>query len=206
MAFYKVGSDSRTLGIGTKNDLRAQGKHRHDTPYAAPASVKDYVTIEYNFLTPEETQALFDACRKLPFSRQLTVPWGKPKRHQVVSFSEKYSPRLGYVGPHFTLEEAPQEIKALAAKLSAHAGKNVNYLSVVLYEDGSDYMDWHQHAEDKGYDAGVFVVSTGATRLFGVRLADGLTAENGKKIKRVGDYLDAKPGSPQRGSAISTRF
>jgi hypothetical protein len=30
--YYKVGSDSRTLGIGTKNDLRARGKDRHDTP------------------------------------------------------------------------------------------------------------------------------------------------------------------------------
>lgn len=30
--WYKVGSDSRTLGIGTKNDLRAQGKQRHDEP------------------------------------------------------------------------------------------------------------------------------------------------------------------------------
>jgi hypothetical protein len=30
--YYQVGSDSRSLGIGTANDLRSQGKHRHDPP------------------------------------------------------------------------------------------------------------------------------------------------------------------------------
>jgi hypothetical protein len=30
--WFKVGADSRTLGIGTKNDLRAQGKQQHDEP------------------------------------------------------------------------------------------------------------------------------------------------------------------------------
>lgn len=187
----EIKDDSSMKGIGTRNELRARGKHKRSTP----ASSKDYVNIEYNFLILEETQKLFERCRKLPFSRQLTVPWGKPRRHQTVTFSEKFSPRLGYVGPHFTLEQAPQEIKALAAKLSAHTGKNVNYLSVVLYEDGSDYMNWHQHAEDKGYDASVYIVSTGATRPFGVRLVSKPTAEDNKEIKRFGTYFDAEPGS-----------
>lgn len=30
--WYKVGDDSKSLGIGSKNDLRAQGKRRHDLP------------------------------------------------------------------------------------------------------------------------------------------------------------------------------
>ena len=191
MKHNEVKDDSLMKGIGTRNELPAQGKHKRTTP----ASFEDFVHIEYNFLMLEDVQALFERCRKLPFCRQLTVPWGKPKRHQTVTFSEKYSPRLGYVGPHFTLEQAPPEIQALAAKLSAHTGKNINYLSVVLYEDGADYMNWHQHAEDKGYDASVCIVSTGATRPFGVRLVAEPTAENDRKTKRVGTYLDAEPGS-----------
>jgi hypothetical protein len=33
--WYKVGDDSRSLGIGSKNDLRAQGKRSHDEPLSA---------------------------------------------------------------------------------------------------------------------------------------------------------------------------
>jgi hypothetical protein len=33
--WYKVGDDSRSLGIGSKNDLRAQGKRMHDEPLSA---------------------------------------------------------------------------------------------------------------------------------------------------------------------------
>jgi alkylated DNA repair dioxygenase AlkB/uncharacterized Zn-finger protein len=138
------------------------------------------MTYEKYFLAEDETIALYAACINLPWSRQLTIPWGKLKRHQVVSFTERpnvlgadsigwASERLSYVGPHFTLAEAPQEIQSLAAKLSAHTGKDINYLSVVLYEDGNDHMAHHQHREDKGYDATVYIVSTGAIRPFELR-------------------------------------
>jgi hypothetical protein len=44
--WYKVGDDSRSLGIGSKNDLRAQGKQRHDEPYVAPAETTAEETIQ----------------------------------------------------------------------------------------------------------------------------------------------------------------
>jgi alkylated DNA repair dioxygenase AlkB len=134
------------------------------------------MTYEKYFLTTDEIIALSAACSKLPFSRQLTVPWGQLKRHRVVSFSARPSARASYVGPHFTLAEAPQEVQQLAAKLSAHTGKDINYLSVVLYENGNDYMTHHQHREDTGYDAAVYIVSTGAIRPFELRdVATGYT-------------------------------
>jgi uncharacterized Zn-finger protein len=86
-----------------------------------------------------------------------------------VSFTSRPSARASYVGATFPLSEAPEEIKALAAKLSAHSGKDINYLSVVLYENGKDYMGHHQHKEDRGYDATVWIVSTGCERPFAVR-------------------------------------
>ena len=97
------------------------------------------MTYEKFFLTDDEILALYAACAKLPFRRQKTVPWGQLRRHQIVSFSARPSARASYVGPHFTLAEAPQEVQQLAAKLSAHTGKDINYLSVVLYENGNDY-------------------------------------------------------------------
>lgn len=154
-----------------------------------------YVKVEPDFLSAEDSDKLYEEIRKLPFSRQLTVPWGLPKRHQVVSFSEKFSPRLGYVGPHFKLSEAPQEIAAFQRRLSAHINKNANYLSCVLYEDGQDFMDFHQHREDRGYDAAVYLMSTGATRLLGFREAEKIVTNNGRLVYPIPTYIDAVPGT-----------
>jgi hypothetical protein len=140
------------------------------------------MTYDKYFLTEAETVALYRACANLPFVLQLTDPWGllraenhpelPPifKRHQTVSFSSRHSSRAASVGwPHYALYCAPDEILLLAAKLSAHTGKDINYLSVVLYEDCNDYMTHHQHREDKGYDAAVYIVSTGDIRPFELR-------------------------------------
>lgn len=166
------------------------------------------MTYEKYFLTEDETVALNRACSRQPFSRQLTVPWGEMrakksphlppifKRHQVVSFSSRHSSRASYVGwPHYMLYEAPDEILLLAAKLSAHTGKDINYLSVVLYEDGNDYMSHHQHREDKTYDAAVYIVSTGDIRPFELReVATGRTrsllAEPGSLITMSSEEND----------------
>lgn len=164
------------------------------------------MTYEKYFLTEDETVALYTACAKLPFERKLTIPWGKLKRHQVVSFTTRpgvlgadtlgwASERLSYVGPHFTIAEGPQEIQSLAAKLSTHTGRDINYLSVVLYENGADHMSHHQHREDRGYDASVYIVSTGAIRPFELReVATGRThrffAEPGSLITMSSEEND----------------
>jgi alkylated DNA repair dioxygenase AlkB len=168
-------------------------------------------TYEKNFLTADETAALFAACSKLPFSRQKTGPWGQLKRHQVVSFSARPSARASYVGPHFTLAEAPQEIKDLAAKLSARTGKDINYLSCVLYEDGEDHMSHHQHKEDKGYDASVYIVSTGCDRPFQVRALNEKSgsvfiAESGSLIALSSDANDTHTHAVPKCKATTPRI
>jgi hypothetical protein len=70
---------------------------------------------------------------------------------------------------HYFMDEAPRPIRDLAIKLSEIAGKPVNYFSLVGYADGRDHIDWHQHSEDRGRDARVFIVSLGETRTFGKR-------------------------------------
>jgi alkylated DNA repair dioxygenase AlkB/uncharacterized Zn-finger protein len=123
-------------------------------------------TYEENFYTREETAELLDACAKLDFVRQKT-PWKLEKRYAVIAFGDSGGrPYNAEVRP---LSEAPDAIKKLLAKLSAYSGKNVNYASAVRYVDGTDYMGWHQHREDRGHDATVWIVSTGAERLFGLR-------------------------------------
>jgi hypothetical protein len=67
------------------------------------------------------------------------------------------------------LDDAPAEIKSLAEKLSALAGRPVNYFSFVGYENEKDHINWHQHREDKCRDARVFIISLGASRTFGLR-------------------------------------
>jgi alkylated DNA repair dioxygenase AlkB len=145
------------------------GDGKFNRTNAKPQPKTDAYIFERNFQSVEESQALHDACLKLPFARRLSVPWGKPIRHQTVTFTSRPSARADYVGAHFPLSEAPEEIKALAAKLSAHVGKDINYLSCVLYENSEDYMNHHQHEEDRRYDASVYIVSTGCERPFAVR-------------------------------------
>jgi alkylated DNA repair dioxygenase AlkB len=123
-------------------------------------------TYEEDFYTREEAAELLDACAKLPFERQKTR-WGLEKRYAVIAYGDGGGrPYNAEVRP---LSEAPDAIKKLLAKLSAYSGKNVNYASAVRYVDGTDYMGWHQHREDRGHDATVWIVSTGAERLFGLR-------------------------------------
>jgi site-specific DNA-methyltransferase (adenine-specific) len=123
-------------------------------------------TYEEDFYTREETAELLDDCAKLPFERQKTR-WGLEKRYAVIAYGEVGGrPYNAEVRP---LSEAPDAIKKLLAKLSAYSGKNVNYASAVRYVDGTDHMGWHQHREDRGHDATVWIVSTGAERLFGLR-------------------------------------
>ena len=57
-------------------------------------------------------------------------------------------------------------IRDIAIKLSRFAGQPVNYFSLVGYRNQKDHIDPHQHGEDRGRDARVFIVSLGAVRDF----------------------------------------
>jgi len=129
-----------------------------------------------NFYTVEKTQALFNACAKLPFKQRLSV-WNKPIRHQAVGFTVCPSQRLRMIGGECPMDAAPNEIKELCSDLSIYSGKEINYAAIVRYGDGDDYIGWHQHKEDRGRDASVYTVTTGAERPFAYKPVGGKAAQ-----------------------------
>jgi alkylated DNA repair dioxygenase AlkB len=110
------------------------------------------------------------------------------------------------------LTNAPEPIRQLAAKLTAYAGKEINYLSVVRYRDGDDYFNWHQHKEDKqpGRDMSVWIVSTGAERPFAVRPLGGksirLIAESGSLIILPSSFNDTHEHAVPKCKATTVRY
>jgi alkylated DNA repair dioxygenase AlkB len=88
------------------------------------------------------------------------------------------------------IDTAPELLQRFRAKLSAHVGKDVNYMSILKYPDGNAHIDWHQHGEDRWHDSPVWDVSVGPTeRMFWAREIDnpkttkiGVLAEVGSLI------------------------
>jgi hypothetical protein len=136
-----------------------------------------------DFLTPKETADLWTLVRSQPgfrkgneymgqhngYLRRLSMPtWTDSGSFRGVSPDSKeaggeYSSLKPLV---HKLDEAPREVRDLAIKLSLHAGKPVNYFSLVGYADKNDHIEPHQHGEDRGRDARVFIISLGTMRRF----------------------------------------
>jgi len=132
-----------------------------------------------NFLTPQEADKLFAFCQTLPRKRS-KAPFNNAnylKRIGLGSWNDygisaKMMRRMQKQNERKdrpTMDSAPWQIQDLAIKLSLLALKPVNYISTIGYEDETDKIDWHQHAEDRARDARVFIVSLGETRTFGLR-------------------------------------
>ena len=124
------------------------------------------MTVQANFYNEEEVTALFDDCAKLNFVRGKVR--GKERRHAVRIFCDVEA-AVRRKEARSPLSEAPNAVKKLLADLSKHSGKNINYAAVVEYRDGDDYIAPHQHNEDRGNDATVWIASTGAERPFVVK-------------------------------------
>ncbi|MFZ0736959.1 MAG: alpha-ketoglutarate-dependent dioxygenase AlkB [Candidatus Acidiferrales bacterium] len=117
-----------------------------------------------NFLTPKETQALYDAYAKLGYKDQ-----GRGFS-RFPDWSDVVTPRMvkhGFCrGP---MAKAPPETRALVAKISKQFKRDVNYISTIGYKNEDSSMFYHQHGEDYGHDTPVWIVTTGAARTFGLR-------------------------------------
>ena len=87
------------------------------------------------------------------------------------------------------LSTAPDEIKSLVARLTAYAGTEINYLSILGYENELDHIGFHQHREDRTLkDQSVHVISLGDVRTLTVRPV-------GCKDKNQYEHLDPAHGS-----------
>jgi len=147
-----------------------------------------------NFYTKEEADALFAFIKTLPSVRPVNAR-NKSSHLRRLSYPG-YSPPLSHrhheagYDVRGIVEDAPDEYKELAARLSTYAGKPVNYLSTIGYLM-DDHMNFHQHAEDqKREDQTVYLLSLGATHPVAIR--SGVTV--GKKFIPDGeDYFVLRP-------------
>lgn len=127
----------------------------------------DWGYYEQQFLSKGEADALFEMAKAQPRVRPIIKRSGYHLRRCAStcwSARVRNDDSVGMV----PLEDAPPEIISLQRKLSALAGKEVNYFSLQAYENERDHIGWHQHREDKCRDARVFIISLGECRSFGV--------------------------------------
>jgi alkylated DNA repair dioxygenase AlkB len=128
----------------------------------------DWGYYEPRFLSKEEADALFEMAKAQPRVRPIIKRSGYQLRRcasTLWSVRDRHAEDSDLMVP---LAEAPGEIISLKRKLSALAGKEVNYFSLQAYESERDHIGWHQHREDKCRDARVFIISLGERRSFGV--------------------------------------
>jgi hypothetical protein len=132
-----------------------------------------------DFYSQADAVELFEFIKAQPFVRPPN-PRNKTYRLKRLSFPG-YSPpqspsragRLFKSPSNYDVsrpaEDAPEPYRKFAAKLSAYAGKEINYLSTMGYLT-DDHMDFHQHEEDKGReDQTVWVLSLGAVHPVAIR-------------------------------------
>ncbi len=171
----------RRKGLVCHGDVLLKLIEEYDGLPPIPA-VKSYadgaVTVQANFYNEEEVKALFGDCaNKVKFVRGVVKRSRKERRHAVRIFCDVEA-AVRRKEARSPLSEAPDAVKKLLADLSKHSGNNVNYAAVVEYRDGDDYIASHQHNEDRGNDATVWIVSTGAERPFVVKAVNGNAATN----------------------------
>jgi len=132
-----------------------------------------------HFLNKKEADALFK-CLDARTYKQRKNRYGNFMRRQGVAFvSDMTHPQIRYKNQGLVpFDKAPAVIQALRKKLSARAGRHVNYLAVNKYPDGKIGIDWHNHTEDKETDTPVLLVSVGAERHFWVRPFNGKHTTN----------------------------
>lgn len=128
----------------------------------------DWGYYEPNFLNKAEADALFEMAKAQPSVRPIIKRSGHALRRcasTTWSVRDQYAESIPLM---VRLPDAPPEIVSLQRKLSALAGKEVNYFSLQAYENERDHIGFHQHREDKCRDARVFIVSLGERRSFAV--------------------------------------
>jgi alkylated DNA repair dioxygenase AlkB len=139
---------------------------------------------EEDFLTPEELAEFETVCKALPWKRIANERngfdlnekgekvWRAYKHYMQLMWCDvrdthaenKYDCLLG------SITDAPAIVQIIVEKLSAHVGRQVNYVSLMCYVGETGHLGWHQHKEDKGHDTPVMIVPCGQERKFSYRL------------------------------------
>jgi hypothetical protein len=124
-----------------------------------------------NFLTKEEANDLASYFEAVDFNVRKN-----PRNPNNPKYNIKRQ-SLGYIAPnafndrdlkewgteYADIETMPEILQRFRAKLSAHVGKDVNYMSILKYPDGNAHIDWHNHREDHWHNSPVWDVTIGPT-------------------------------------------
>jgi Domain of unknown function (DUF4326) len=128
-----------------------------------------------NFLSKEEADALFAFAQTLRGERKVNPrnPKSLIRKVSLGCFSILPESRTGatvHGGGAEGFDKSPDEVKAVAAKLTEYAKKEVNYLSFLAYENEKDHIGFHNHREDLTLkDMTVYVINLGCTRTLTTR-------------------------------------
>lgn len=127
------------------------------------------IELIQDFLTREEADGLFAYIQTRPTERGITKPWGNIERKIHYGTWSPLKTMHRY-GPPLPIGELPDELKPLTEKIAAFAGKTINYVSCLGYENEKDHITGHQHDEDREYygvpnpDMTVWALSLGQVR------------------------------------------
>jgi hypothetical protein len=138
------------------------------------------IPYEPEFYSKAEADALFDFCKTMLHERKKN-PRNSALYRRVsypgYSVYNEFRRAGGYDSEPF--ENAPPQYIELADRLTTYAGKPVNYLSTIGYENELDHIGWHQHKEDwNREEQTVWVLSLGDERLVGIRKKDDKNKDN----------------------------
>jgi alkylated DNA repair dioxygenase AlkB len=121
------------------------------------------------FLDVREADDLFNFFRAMSVTPEPNKrnPTGPPVR--ILKYGtyvrEPLSRTKAVYGPVLDFANVPEAMLSPLAKLSAYAGRTINYASVLGYRDERDHINFHQHPEDRvETDMSVYVLSLGHDR------------------------------------------
>jgi hypothetical protein len=132
-------------------------------------------TYTPNFLTKEEANELaayFDTLPSMPAETALPgtfsvrkTKWGKEIKRQSLGYIARnaFNDRRNWGTEYADIDTAPEIIQRFRRKLAAHAGQEINYISILKYPNSEAVINWHNHAEDRWHNSPVWDVTVGPT-------------------------------------------
>lgn len=119
-----------------------------------------------NFLTKEESQEIAAYLNTLQFHVRKTR-WGHEIKRQSLgyiaqnAFNDRDQKEWGT--EYADIDTMPEILQRFRRKLSQHAGREVNYISILKYPNSDATINWHNHKEDHWHNSPVWDVTIGPT-------------------------------------------